>query len=149
MHVKVLNNWSNKSFDMLLNLLKDAFSINTCVPNSFYETNRKLLRDLGLGYSSIHTCKYDCILFWKRYSNYQSCPVCGKSRYKIKDEKEKKDLKQDFTSFSIHLEVETIVFVKTHCFICHCNNIHREELLPTWIRRRSFRCKRMRRHNLR
>ncbi|KAA0053316.1 late secretory pathway protein AVL9-like [Cucumis melo var. makuwa] len=25
MHIKVLNNWSNKSFDMLLELLKDAF----------------------------------------------------------------------------------------------------------------------------
>ena len=62
MHVKVLNKWSNKSFDMLLNLLKDAFPIDTCIPSSFYEAKRKL-RDLGLGYDSIHACKYDYILF--------------------------------------------------------------------------------------
>ena len=66
---------------MLLELLKDAFPIDTFIPKSFYEPKRKLC-DLGLGYDSIHACKYDCVLFWKEFANFQRCPVCGKSRYK-------------------------------------------------------------------
>ena len=115
MHIKVLNNWSNKSFDMLLDLLKDDFPVGSCKPSSFYEAKRKL-RDLGLGYESIHACKYDCVLFWKGYSNCQSCPVCGESRYKMKDGTSKKILNKIFTSFSINTEVEAIVFIKTHYY---------------------------------
>ncbi|KAL4021061.1 hypothetical protein IC575_019850 [Cucumis melo] len=89
MHIKVLNNWSNKSFDMLLKLLKDAFPVGTYIPKSFYEAKRKLC-DLGLGYDSIHACKYDCVLFRKEFANCQSCPVCGESRYKTNSGKGKK-----------------------------------------------------------
>ena len=46
LHVKVLNNWSNKFIDMLLSLLKNAFPIDTYIPNSFYEAKRKRC-DLG------------------------------------------------------------------------------------------------------
>ena len=63
MHVKVLNGWSNKSFDMLLELLKVAFPMCTStIPSSFYEAKRKL-RDFGLGYETIHACKYNCVLY--------------------------------------------------------------------------------------
>ena len=38
MHVKVLNGWSNKSFDMLLELLRVAFPMcSSTIPSSFYE----------------------------------------------------------------------------------------------------------------
>ncbi|KAA0065795.1 late secretory pathway protein AVL9-like [Cucumis melo var. makuwa] len=38
MHVKVLNGWSNKSFDMLLELLRAVFPMcNSTIPSSFYE----------------------------------------------------------------------------------------------------------------
>ena len=36
MHIKVLNSWSNKSFDMLLKLLKVAFPTGKIIPTSFY-----------------------------------------------------------------------------------------------------------------
>lgn len=67
MNIKVLNNWSNKPFAMLINLLK-ALLIGAYIPSSSYEAKRKL-RNLELGYDSIHACKYDCVLSWKRYSN--------------------------------------------------------------------------------
>ncbi|KAA0053564.1 CACTA en-spm transposon protein [Cucumis melo var. makuwa] len=80
MHVKVLNGWSNKSFDMLLELLRAAFPMcNSTIPNSFYEAKRKL-RHLGLGYETIHTCKYDCVLYWKEFADLQHCPTCGEAR---------------------------------------------------------------------
>ena len=49
MHVKVLNGWNIKSFDMLLELLRAAFQMcSSTIPSSFYEAKRKF-RDLGLG----------------------------------------------------------------------------------------------------
>ncbi|KAA0053293.1 CACTA en-spm transposon protein [Cucumis melo var. makuwa] len=82
MHVKVLNGWSNKSFDMLLELLRATFPMcNSTIPSSFYEAKRKL-RDLGLGYETIHACKYDCVLYWKEFVDLQHCSTCGETRYK-------------------------------------------------------------------
>ena len=62
MHIKVLNGWSNKSFDMLLELLKVGFPVGTTISTSFYKVKQKL-HDLGLGYETIHACKYDCLLY--------------------------------------------------------------------------------------
>ena len=64
MHLKVLNKWTNKSFDELLKLLKLAFPKIDLV-DSHYEA-KKLMTKLGLGYRSIHVCKNDCALFWMR-----------------------------------------------------------------------------------
>ncbi|KAL4016879.1 hypothetical protein IC575_024541 [Cucumis melo] len=83
MHVKVLNGWSNKSFDMLLELLRASFPMcSTTIPSSFYEAKRKL-HDLGLEYETIHACKYDCVLYWKEFAHLQHCPTCGKAKYKV------------------------------------------------------------------
>ena len=53
MHVKVLNCWSDKSFDMLLQLLIDAFPKGSNIPKTYYDA-KKMLRELGLWYNSIH-----------------------------------------------------------------------------------------------
>ena len=42
MHIKVLNGWSNKSFDMLLELLLDAFLDDTSLPKSHYDVKKML-----------------------------------------------------------------------------------------------------------
>ena len=62
MHVKVLSRWSNKSFDMLLQILKKAFPKGANIPACYYDA-KKMLRNLGLGNETIHVCKYDCVLF--------------------------------------------------------------------------------------
>ncbi|CAN1121606.1 hypothetical protein LINPERHAP2_LOCUS866 [Linum perenne] len=89
LHLKVYNKWSNKSFDMLLKLLKDLLPDGNLVPNSFYEA-RSMLRSLGLGYVSIHACQYDCVLYWKDNEFLEACPICQTSRWKINDGKGKK-----------------------------------------------------------
>ncbi|TYK23982.1 uncharacterized protein E5676_scaffold250G00460 [Cucumis melo var. makuwa] len=82
MNVGVLNCWSNKLFNMLLELLRAVFPMcSTTIPSSFYEAKRKL-RDLGLGYEIIHACKYHCVLYWKESANLQHCPTCGEVRDK-------------------------------------------------------------------
>ncbi|KAL6331580.1 hypothetical protein AAG906_011520 [Vitis piasezkii] len=41
------------------------------IPKSHYDA-KKMLRDFGLGYDSIHACKYDCALFWKENEIYKN-----------------------------------------------------------------------------
>ncbi|RVX01357.1 hypothetical protein CK203_031234 [Vitis vinifera] len=82
MHIKILNRWSDKSFDMLLQVLVDAFPKRSNIPKTYYDA-KKMLRDLGLGYDSIHACKYDCALFWKENETLDKCPVCDEPRYKF------------------------------------------------------------------
>ncbi|KAK6119280.1 hypothetical protein DH2020_046968 [Rehmannia glutinosa] len=89
MHVKVLNGWSNKSFDMLLKLLEKAFPKPNAIPSSYYEA-KKMLRELGLGYESIHACKNDCILFRNEHNSNDTCPVCKEPRYKYDEAKKNK-----------------------------------------------------------
>ncbi|KAL0536331.1 hypothetical protein IC582_025275 [Cucumis melo] len=88
MHIKVLNCWSDKSFDMLLELLNEAFPNSVKLPASYNEA-KKRLRDLGMGYESIHVCKFNCALFWKDYASLDKCPHCGESRYRLNDRKGK------------------------------------------------------------
>ncbi|XP_028072583.1 uncharacterized protein LOC114274804 [Camellia sinensis] len=90
LHVKVLNKWSNKSFNMLLGILKDLLPVSDqVIPWILYEA-KKFLRALGLGYVSIHACMYDCALFWKENANLENCPICQESRYKSNYGKGKK-----------------------------------------------------------
>ncbi|XP_059636458.1 uncharacterized protein LOC132278633 [Cornus florida] len=89
-HMKVVGRMTNKSFDMLLKLLKEELlPDDNTLPKSYYET-KSLLRDLGLGYDSIYACKNDCALFWKENEGKKCCPQCGESRYKSREGKGKK-----------------------------------------------------------
>ena len=79
-HTKLLGGWSDKSFNLLLDLLNDAYPTSK-IPKNFNEA-RKLVKCLGLGYISIHACENDCILFRKGNANAISCPECNSSRWK-------------------------------------------------------------------
>ncbi|XP_048570518.1 uncharacterized protein LOC125551358 isoform X2 [Triticum urartu] len=80
LHVKSLGGWSDKSFDILLELLKEAFP-TAKLPKFFYES-KKMIKCLELGYIKIHACENDCILFWKEHANKDICPTCKTSRWK-------------------------------------------------------------------
>ncbi|XP_077248875.1 uncharacterized protein LOC143888370 [Tasmannia lanceolata] len=80
-HIKCLNGWSNKSFTMLLELLKEVLPKGEALPKFFYET-KKIIRDLGLHYDKIDACPNDCMLYWKEASNDSQCRICGASRWK-------------------------------------------------------------------
>jgi hypothetical protein len=80
-HLKCLHGWSDKSFSMLLDLLRDALPEGNVLPKSYYET-KKMISGLGLGYEKIHACPNDCVLYWDKHINDQVCPKCGTSRWK-------------------------------------------------------------------
>ncbi|XP_028053479.1 uncharacterized protein LOC114257860 [Camellia sinensis] len=92
LHIKCLSGWSDKSFTMLLELLKDSFPKGETLPKSFYAT-RKLLRDLGLDYHKVHACPRDCSLYWKETASMDDCIVCHMPRYK-QFEGEENDVKK-------------------------------------------------------
>lgn len=79
MHIKVKNLWSNKSFDMLLELLKDILPEGNTLPSSFYGAKR-ILDEMELGYQEIDVCKNDCALFYKENVNAERCHVCDEPR---------------------------------------------------------------------
>ena len=85
LHIKIMNNWTHKSFNMTVQLLKAAFPHAT-LPGS-YDEAKKLIRDLGLNYVKIHVCEYDCAIFWNEYKDWDKCPICKTSRWKFEGSK--------------------------------------------------------------
>jgi hypothetical protein len=41
----------------------------------------RVLSEVGLGYETIHVCKFDCALFWRDPKDSTHCPICGFSRW--------------------------------------------------------------------
>ncbi|KAL3826143.1 hypothetical protein ACJIZ3_022172 [Penstemon smallii] len=74
---------------MLLELIRQVLPNGETLPKTFYEA-KSLLRELGLGYETIHACKYDCVLYWKEFKDCQECPRCATSRWEKNDGKGKK-----------------------------------------------------------
>ncbi|XP_062118652.1 uncharacterized protein LOC133832303 [Humulus lupulus] len=74
MNLKVLNKWTDKSFNGLLECLREILPEGNQCPGNYYQT-RKLLCEVGLGYEQIDVCQYDCALFYGENANAVSCPV--------------------------------------------------------------------------
>ncbi|KAL2492096.1 Uncharacterized protein Adt_27724 [Abeliophyllum distichum] len=115
MHIKVLNQWSNKSFNMLLELLNDVFPKDTALPKSTYDA-KKMLSELGLGYEAIHACKYDCALFWKEHEFASRCPECDEPRYKPNAGKGKKVPQKVLRYFPLKTRLQRL-FISRHTAI--------------------------------
>ncbi|KAL5717109.1 hypothetical protein ACHQM5_010180 [Ranunculus cassubicifolius] len=83
LHVKCINGWSNHSFDMLVEVLKDELSDDIHIPKNYYES-KKQLRDLGMECIKIDACPNDCMLYWKdkkQDEDKEKCDTCGASRW--------------------------------------------------------------------
>ncbi|CAM8944461.1 unnamed protein product [Rhodiola kirilowii] len=80
MRVKVDNGWSNKNFNDHLKITKDLLPRGNNYPGSYRDVKR-LLKDMGIGYEIIHAWEYSCVLYYKRYKNFEHCPVCEEPKY--------------------------------------------------------------------
>ena len=78
--------WSDKSFTELLELLKKMFPKENTLLKNHYEV-KKILCPGGMEYQKIHACPNDCILYKNQFAEMHKCPICGVSRYKVKDDK--------------------------------------------------------------
>jgi hypothetical protein len=81
LHIKLLGGWTDRSFDLLLDLLADALPKGSALPKNYHEA-KKLVKSVGVEYTSIHACENNCILFWKGHENSNSCPKCNLSHWK-------------------------------------------------------------------
>ncbi|XP_039855268.1 uncharacterized protein LOC120713350 [Panicum virgatum] len=86
LHMKSLYRISNSAFSAVMKLLTEAFPEWNTLPKSYNEA-KSLLKELGLGYESIHVCSNNCALFRKKYAKLDNCHVCGLSRWKDPERK--------------------------------------------------------------
>ena len=80
-HLKASGGWTNTSFTLLLETLKEAFPKDNKVPLSMYEA-KKTLGTLGMKYEKFHACPHDCVLYRHEYEDLDECPTCKESRWK-------------------------------------------------------------------
>ncbi|CAM8909848.1 unnamed protein product [Rhodiola kirilowii] len=73
MQAKVENRWSNKSLNDILRLTKLALPKENKYPDS-YQDVKKVLKNFGLGYETIHACEKGCILYYKKFMLFKVVP---------------------------------------------------------------------------
>ena len=93
MHIKCINCWSNNSFNMLLELLKDAFPMCETLPTLYYGA-KKIVGGLGLHYGKIDACENDCMLYYKENSKANQCSICHLSMWKTNNKDGKRNGKK-------------------------------------------------------
>jgi hypothetical protein len=71
LHIKLLGGWSDKSFNILLDLLNDVLPEGSALAKTFHEA-KKVAKTIGIGYISIHACENNCILYLKLHLNQSS-----------------------------------------------------------------------------
>ncbi|XP_074573987.1 uncharacterized protein LOC141830448 [Curcuma longa] len=79
---KSTNGHTDTSFNELLKILGGMLPEKNTLPENVYSM-RKLLKPFDLGYEKIHACPNDCCLFRKELKDFDSCPKCGSSRWKV------------------------------------------------------------------
>ncbi|CAM8956312.1 unnamed protein product [Rhodiola kirilowii] len=80
MQMKVESRLSDKGFDKMLHNTKKILPPDNNYLGS-YKDVKKVLRNMGLGYETIHACEHGCVLYYKEFKDQLSCPVCGEARY--------------------------------------------------------------------
>ncbi|XP_062167920.1 uncharacterized protein LOC133874074 [Alnus glutinosa] len=79
--IKCMGGWSNTSFSMLLEFINELMHPDASLPKDTYEA-KKYLKDLGLEYEKISTCRKGCMLFWRENEKLDKCTFCNESRWK-------------------------------------------------------------------
>ncbi|KAL9676132.1 hypothetical protein QQ045_004345 [Rhodiola kirilowii] len=80
MQTKVECRWSDKSFTTYLEGIKDAIPPDNNCPRSYREV-KKIMKNLGLDYQTIHACEYGCVLYYQQHTDREHCPKCHEPRY--------------------------------------------------------------------
>ncbi|KAK9073133.1 hypothetical protein SSX86_007456 [Deinandra increscens subsp. villosa] len=81
LNLKTKHGGSDKLFNELLVLLKQMLPEGNEIVKNTYEA-KKILKSMGAGYTKIHVCINDCILYRKENKDLTVCPTCGESRLK-------------------------------------------------------------------
>ncbi|XP_048502844.1 uncharacterized protein LOC125498643 [Beta vulgaris subsp. vulgaris] len=85
-NIKSKGNWTDISFNSLLEVLSEMFPDGNELPKSTYYA-RKLMCPFGLEYKKINACQNDCVLYRNEYDNLDKCPQFKRLFSKKKDAK--------------------------------------------------------------
>ncbi|XP_060177806.1 uncharacterized protein LOC132607740 [Lycium barbarum] len=81
LNIKMENTLSQRGYNQMIQLLKEALPEDNKVLDSYYQT-KKLVRSLGLPVEKIDCCDSRCMLYWGDDEHLTSCKFCGNQRYK-------------------------------------------------------------------
>ncbi|KAL0441008.1 UNVERIFIED_CONTAM: hypothetical protein Sradi_0039700 [Sesamum radiatum] len=80
-NIKVEHNIAERCYEQVSQWASDLLPRNHTLPSNYYNT-KKMIRDLGFPIEKIHTCKNDCMLYWKDEIDMEYCKFYGDNRYK-------------------------------------------------------------------
>ena len=89
-NIKARNEWTDKKFTNLLELLHEMLLKGNTLSTSHYEA-KKILDVMGMEYQKIHACPNDCILYRKEFEPLYMCPRRWVSGYRVKDDDSDED----------------------------------------------------------
>ncbi|XP_049347869.1 uncharacterized protein LOC125812416 [Solanum verrucosum] len=81
LNIKMENTLSQRGYNQVMQLLKEALPEDNQVLDSYYQT-KKLVRSLGLPVEKIDCCNSGCMLYWEDDKDLTSCKFCGYERFK-------------------------------------------------------------------
>jgi hypothetical protein len=103
--------------------LAEAFPECSTLPKSYNEA-KNLLKELGLGYDSIHVCFNNCVLFRKQYDKLDDCPICGLSTWK--DPETKKIPQKVLQHFALAFRLKRMFATKESSESTQQHNVKRQ-----------------------
>lgn len=80
LQLKDSTDMTNAAYDKVLKFVKGLLPKENNFPTNYREV-KKDLKQLGMGYKTIHACVNGCMLFYKEYSEDEDCRICHASRW--------------------------------------------------------------------
>jgi len=76
---------------------------------------------MGMEYERIKACPNDCILYRKEFESLHKCPICGVSRYKVKDDESEEDyMKKGLPTKKLRF---LSIILRFKCFFANVNDV--------------------------
>jgi len=79
LNIKSDYNIPQNCFNEIVQIMKEMYPPNNCVPNSYGQT-KKVVKDLSNDVVQIDCWQIGCMLFFKEDANLNACKFCGHSR---------------------------------------------------------------------
>ena len=111
LNIKTICNISNKAFDIIIKLIKEALHDGETLSCSYWKA-KQYGRDLSCGYESIHACHNDYVLFWKEHADKVKCPTYDTSRWSCVKGSGKKISQKVLWYFPIKLRLQRLFMSK-------------------------------------
>ena len=87
--IKCKHQVTESCYNDMCDFLQEVLPEENTMPVNLYET-KKIVKELGLPMTVIHSCENNCMLFWGEDIELQGCKICGHPRYKPHNDRGRK-----------------------------------------------------------